>query len=140
MYVGLSVRDECERSMKNQASKIELVNFVIGSQVACEKQPAKRQCVEHMIGRSRVMPGYHFCDCLARNAKPRKTHKSLCLAKSCVCLSRKKCQTAKDPQKSLFGKKLCLLYYVFTHTIYTLITHKSRVLFIEKTLDNTFES
>ena len=27
MYVGLIVRDECERSVKNQASKVEQVDF-----------------------------------------------------------------------------------------------------------------
>ena len=42
MYVGLIVRDECERSMKNQASKVEQVDFATGSQLSHEKQPAKR--------------------------------------------------------------------------------------------------
>ena len=51
MYVGLFVRDECERSMKNQDSNDKLVEFMTSFQVACEKQPAKRPCVEHMIGR-----------------------------------------------------------------------------------------
>ena len=51
MYVGLSVRDECERSVNNQASKVESVDFVAGLRVAREKQPVKRSCVEHMIGR-----------------------------------------------------------------------------------------
>ena len=38
MYVGLYVRDECERSVKNQASKDESVQFVTSSQEAtCEK-------------------------------------------------------------------------------------------------------
>ena len=45
MYVGLFVRDECERSMKNQASRAELVDFATGSRVAREKQTAKRPCV-----------------------------------------------------------------------------------------------
>ena len=30
MYMGLIVRDECERSVKNQASKGEQVDFVKG--------------------------------------------------------------------------------------------------------------
>ena len=34
MYVGLFVKDECERLVKNQASKDELVEFVISSQEA----------------------------------------------------------------------------------------------------------
>ena len=38
MYVGLIVRDECERSVKNQVSKVELVDFVTSSrEVTCEK-------------------------------------------------------------------------------------------------------
>ena len=50
MYVGLFVRDECEKSVKNQVSKYELVEFVTSSRVAREKQPAKRSHVENMIG------------------------------------------------------------------------------------------
>ena len=50
MYVGLFVRDECEKSVKNQVSKYELVEFVTSSRVAREKQPAKRSCVKNMIG------------------------------------------------------------------------------------------
>ena len=51
MYVGLIVRDECERSVKNQASKDEQVDFTTGLRVAHEKQPVKEPCVEHMTGR-----------------------------------------------------------------------------------------
>ena len=51
MYVGLIVRDKCERLVKNQASKNEQVDFTTGSRVACEKQPAKKPLVEHMTGR-----------------------------------------------------------------------------------------
>ena len=51
MYVGLIVRDECERSVKNQASKDEQVDFATSSWVAREKQPAKKPHVEHMIER-----------------------------------------------------------------------------------------
>ena len=50
MYVGLFARDECERSMKNQASKDESMQFATSSRVAREKQPAKRPCVKHMTG------------------------------------------------------------------------------------------
>ena len=42
MYMGLIVRDECERSMKNQVLKVEQVDFATGSQLSCEKQTAKR--------------------------------------------------------------------------------------------------
>ena len=31
MYVGLFVRDECERSVKNQASRAKSVDFATGS-------------------------------------------------------------------------------------------------------------
>ena len=42
MYVGLTVRDECERSVKNQASKDEQVDFATGLQEAtCEKATCK---------------------------------------------------------------------------------------------------
>ena len=48
MYVGLIVRDECERSMKTQASKNEQVDFAIVSQ---ETYTRKEPYVEHMTGR-----------------------------------------------------------------------------------------
>ena len=34
MYVGLFVRDECERSVKNQTSKVESVDFATSSREA----------------------------------------------------------------------------------------------------------
>jgi len=100
MYMGLFVRDECERLVKNQVSRVESVDFTIGSRVTREKQSVKMPCVEHMSRRWRVVPSCHFCDCFARRANPRRTCESLYLAKSCV-----------------------LLYLFFTHIIYTLITH-----------------
>ena len=51
MYVGLIVRDKCERSVKNQVSKNEQVDFTTSSRVAREKQLAKKPLVEHMTGR-----------------------------------------------------------------------------------------
>ena len=57
MYMGLIVRDECERSVKNQASKVEQVDFATSSRLSREKQPAKRACVEHMTERWKVEPG-----------------------------------------------------------------------------------
>ena len=63
--------------------------------------PRKKPRVEHMTERWRVMPGCIFCECLARKANLRRTRKTFCLVISYV-----------------------LLYHVFTHTIYTLITHK----------------
>ena len=44
------VRDECERLVKNQASKDESVQFATSSREICEKQPAKRPRVKHMPG------------------------------------------------------------------------------------------
>ena len=37
MYVSLIVKDECERSVKNQVSKVEQVDFATNSRVAREK-------------------------------------------------------------------------------------------------------
>ena len=51
MYVGLIVRDECERSAKNQASKHDQEDFVTGSWVSCEKLLVKKPHVEHMTRR-----------------------------------------------------------------------------------------
>ena len=48
MYVGLIVSDECERSMKNQASKVVQMDFAIGSNLSRKKQLAKRAtCKAH---------------------------------------------------------------------------------------------
>ena len=62
MYMGLFVRDECERSVKNQASKDESVEFVTNSQEATRE---KATCEAHdwklknhvMLSSSRV-----FCE------------------------------------------------------------------------------
>ena len=37
MYVDLFVRGECERSVKNQVSKVEQMDFATGLRVAREK-------------------------------------------------------------------------------------------------------
>ena len=42
MYVGLIVRDECDRLVKNQASKVEQVDFATGSQEATHKKATCR--------------------------------------------------------------------------------------------------
>jgi len=44
MYVSVFVRDECERSVKNQASKDELVEFVTSSREATHE---KVMCEAH---------------------------------------------------------------------------------------------
>ena len=75
--MGLFIRDEWERSMKNQASKDELVEFVTISWVAYEKQPVKRPRVEYMIGRWRVVSSCQFREYFARRANPRSTCETL---------------------------------------------------------------
>ena len=86
LYVGLFVRDKCERLVKNQVSKGESVEFATSSQVAHVKKPAKRPHVEHMTRSWRVMPSYQVQECFTRRANPRSTHETFCLAKSCVAL------------------------------------------------------
>ena len=61
----------------------------------------KDPCVEHMTGIWRVALSCIFHKCLTGKANLRRTHKTFCLAKSYV-----------------------LLYHIFTHTIYILITYK----------------
>ena len=39
--MGLFVRDECEKSMKNQGSKVESVDFATGSQWLSKSNPRK---------------------------------------------------------------------------------------------------
>ena len=51
MYVRLIVKDECERLVKNQVSKVEQVDFATGLRLSHEKQPVKEPRVEHMTGR-----------------------------------------------------------------------------------------
>ena len=97
MYVGLFVRDECERLVKNQISKVESVDFATSSQEATREKAT----------------------CGAYDWKT-KSRARLSFSR----LSHGKCQPAKDSRKSLFGKKLCFALPFFTHTIYTLITHK----------------
>ena len=46
MYVGLFVKNECKRSVKNKIQKMNQWNL----RLARKKQPAKWLCVEHMSG------------------------------------------------------------------------------------------
>ena len=48
MYVGLIVRDKCERLVKTQASKDVQVDF---KTILREAYPLKESRVEHMTGR-----------------------------------------------------------------------------------------
>ena len=56
MYMGLFVRDECERSVKNQVSKDESVDFTTSSRVAHEKQLASSS---REATREKAMCGAH---------------------------------------------------------------------------------
>ena len=97
MYVGLFVRDECERSVKNQASKDESVQFATSlweatyEKVTCEAHDGK------LKSHARLSSSQVFC----KNGHP-----------------------VKYPQNSLFGKNFICFTKFFTYTIYTLITHE----------------
>ena len=67
MYVGLIVRDECERSVKTQVSKNEQLDFTIVSQEAYTR---KEPHVKHMTRRWKVMPSCIFRKCLTSKANP----------------------------------------------------------------------
>ena len=97
MYVGLFVKDECERLVKNQVSKDELVDFATSLREATCKNTT----------------------CGAHDWKL-KSHARL----SDLQVFREKGQPTKDPRNFLFGKKLCCFAKFFTHTINTLIIHK----------------
>ena len=96
MYVGLFVRDECERSVKNQASKDKSVEFGSSSREATRE---KAMCEAHDW--------------------KLKSHAKL----SSLRVFRKDHPT-KYPRNILFGKKLSCFTKFFTHAINTLITHQ----------------
>ena len=95
--MGLIVRDECERSVRNQALKVESMDrdWLVSSLREATRKKAT---------------------CRAHDWKM-KSHARL----SFLCLSRKKGQPTKDLRKSLFGKKLCFalpslyLHYIYSH-------------------------
>ena len=107
--MGLFVRDECERSIKNQVSKDELVDFATSSWVAHEKQLASSS---RETTREKAMCGAHDWKL--------KSHARL----SDLRVFCEKNQLVKDPWNFLFGKKFCYFTKFFTHTINTLITHE----------------
>ena len=96
MYVGLFVRDECERSVKNQVSKDESVQFATSlweatyEKVTCEAHDRK------LKSHARLSSSQVFCE---------------------------KAHLTKYLWNILFGKKLSSFTKFFTHTINTLITH-----------------
>ena len=97
MYVGLIVRDECERSVKNQVSKVELVDFATSSREATRE---KDTCGAHdwkMKSRAKLSNSQVLC---------------------------KKGHLARYLQNSLFDEKKKCFTLFFTHTIYIFITHK----------------
>ena len=111
MYVRLIVRDECERLVKNQVSKVELVDFVTSSrEVTCEK-----------------------ATCGAHDWKMKS-----CARLSISQLSCKKGQPAKvfvwQKVVFCFTKSLLILY------ISSLPTNCNECFFREKTLGNVLET
>ena len=97
MYVGLFVRGECEKSVKNQASKDESVQFTTSLREAtCEK-----------------------ATCETHDWKL-KSHARLSSSR----VFREKGHPVKYSWNILFGKKLSYFTKFFTHTINTLTTHK----------------
>ena len=103
MYVSVFVRDECEISVKNQASKDELVEFVTSSREATRE---KVMCEAHdwkLKSHTRLWSSRVFCE---------NGH------------------LAKYPWNFLFGKKLSCFPKFFIHIIYIyiyiyiLITHE----------------
>ena len=90
------MRDECERSMNNQASKYELIQFATSSK---EATPEKATCEAH-------------------DRKP-KSHARLLSSR----VFREKGHPVKFLRNILFGKKLSFFIKFFTHTLNTLITH-----------------
>ena len=97
MYVGLFVRDECERSVKNQASKDESMQFASSSWEATHKKAT----------------------CEAHDWKL-KSYARLWI----LWVFREKGYPAKYPRNPLFGKKFICFTKFFTYTLYTLITHE----------------
>ena len=97
MHVSLFERDECERSMKNQVSKDESVEFATCSREATHEKATCRAHDWKLKSHARLWISQVFCE---------------------------KGQPAKHPRNCLFGKKLCCFTKSFTHTIYTLITHE----------------
>ena len=105
MSVGLSVRHECERSVKNQALKVEQVDFATRTSGFCNWLASSSR----EVTREKVT-------CRAHDWKI-KSHARLSISQ----LSRGNGQPTKVPQKSLFGKKLCFAlpslhpHYIYPH-------------------------
>ena len=96
MYVGLFVRDKCERLVNNQSSKDESVQFSISSRE---------------VTREKVTCEAHDWEL--------KNHARLSNSR----VFREKSHPAKYLWKIFFGKKLRPKFV--THTINTLIAHES---------------
>ena len=95
--MGLFVRDECERSMKNQTSKDELVKFATSLREATCKKATYETYDWKLKSHVRLSSSQVFCE---------KGH------------------SAKYQRNFLFGKKLSCFTKFFTHTTNTLIIHK----------------
>ena len=91
------------------------VHFTTISREVREKVSHKKACENHMTGSWRVVPGCQFCKYFAGKAFPRDTCEIICLEDFSMWLS-----------------------YPFTHTIYTLITHKCKRCYLERKTLNRF--
>ena len=89
----LFVRDECERLVKNQASKVESMDFVTSSWEATHEKATCRAHDKKLKGHARWLVSWVSCDMG---------------------------QLAKYLRNILFSKKLCLLYQIlYPHYIYS---------------------
>ena len=95
--MGLFVRDECERSVNNQTSKYELVQFATSSKEATREKATWETHDRKLKSHARLSSSRVF---------------------------REKGHPAKFLRNILFGKKLSFFTKFFTHTINTLITHR----------------
>ena len=81
IYVGLFVRDECERLVKNQESKKNQCNSWLALEKLARRVTLERPRVKHMNRSWRVMPSCQIREYFARKAISRGTREILCLVK-----------------------------------------------------------
>ena len=81
IYMSLFVRDECERLVKNQASKKYQCNSRLANEKLMRRVSCERPRVKHMTRSWRVLPDCQIHEYFMRKAISRGTHKTLCLAK-----------------------------------------------------------
>jgi len=79
--MDLFVRDECERLVKNQASKKKYYNLQLAREKLARRVTPERPRVKHMTKSKKVMLGCKIRECFARNAISRGTRETFCLPK-----------------------------------------------------------